>query len=63
MVEEKAYCRCVGNHSQRRAHLGETRVDLTRQNCATEGEGERKKQGREMNQEQEPGVQRSKKGR
>jgi hypothetical protein len=30
MVEEKVYCRCVGEHSQRQGHLGESRVGHVR---------------------------------
>lgn len=38
MVEEKAHCRYVGDHSQRQAHLGESRVDLTRLSCTLWGD-------------------------
>ena len=30
MVEETAYCRSVGEHSQKQGHLGESRVDRAR---------------------------------
>lgn len=42
MVEEKVYCKYMGEQSQRQTHLGKCRVDKTRLNCARRGEEERK---------------------
>jgi hypothetical protein len=33
MVAERVYCRCVGEHSQRQTHLGESRVVTDPEPC------------------------------
>lgn len=37
----RIYYRCVGEHGQRRGHLGESRVDTTRLSCSMCGGGGR----------------------
>lgn len=51
VVQEKVYCRYVGKHSQRRGHLGVSRVDMR----PSEEKEERKEEGREGSQVQQPG--------
>jgi hypothetical protein len=35
VMEEKVYCRYVGEHSLRQTYLGESRVDMIRLGCAS----------------------------
>lgn len=48
LVEEKVYCKYVGEHSQSQRHLVEYRVDITRLSWAVWGEREKKGEGREV---------------
>jgi hypothetical protein len=51
MVEGKGYCSYMGEHSQRQAHLGESRAVMTRLSKAICGGGKGKGEGN-----QQPGV-------
>lgn len=54
VVEEKDFCRYVGEHRQRQQHLGEYRVDMTKLSWAVWGEAARR---RDRNQLEQPGDQ------